>query len=154
PPEELIADITRLVQDGQGLKGTYELAFQNFTTRAAAADALRKEFAAMKPPESKIMQITRAEDVEPAIKATEALIKFHADRVGKIEALRASLSTLAKQGGEFEGDAAVSDDHLFKMQVLSALIVKAGHAEKLPEQAGTKRLEDAAVRAKKLASEV
>src|SRR5207248_2796404 len=34
------------------------------------------------------------------------------------------------------------------------LIVKAGYAEKLPEQAGTKRLDDAAARAKKLASEV
>ncbi len=152
--DNMLTEIQQLVQDGQGLKGTYELAFQRFTTQSAAADALRKELAALKPPEAKITQITRAEDVEPAIKAIESLIKFHTDRVAKLESLRKSLETVAKQGSEFEGDAAVSDDHLFKMQVLSALIVKAGQAEKLPEQAGTKRLEDAAARAKKLAGEV
>src|SRR5262249_20038675 len=123
-------------------------------TRAAEADALRKELAALKQPEVKIAQLTRAEDVQLAAKSIEGLIAYYTTRTQKIESLRAQLATLAKLGGEFEADAAVSDDHLFKMQVLAALLDKAGAADKLPEQAGLKRLAEAADRAKKLASEV
>lgn len=152
--ETMLAEINQLVQDGSGLKGTYELAYQQFTTQSATADTLRKEFAEMKPLESKITQITRAEDVEPAVKATQAFIKFHSDRAAKLEALKAALTVVAKLGTEFEGDAAVSDDHLFKMQVVSSLLVKAGLGEQLPVSASPARLEAAAARAKQFASEV
>jgi small-conductance mechanosensitive channel len=152
--DEMLAEIAALVRDGQGLKGTYELAYRRFADRAAAADRLRQELAALKPPEAPAARITRAEDVEPAVKATEAVIRHHADRGAKAEALRAALAALVAQGREFEGDAAVSDDHLFKMQVVSALLAKAGVAEKAPEQATPARLASAAERAKKLAAEV
>jgi small-conductance mechanosensitive channel len=152
--DNMLAELEKLVHDGQGLKGTYELGFQRFNNQASAAATLRKELEALKLPEVTMPQITRAEDVEPAIKATEALIQYHTARVAKIEALSKALEALAKQGGVFEGDATVSDDHLFKMQVLSGLIAKAGDVKKLPDQASPKRLEEAVTRAKKLASEV
>jgi small-conductance mechanosensitive channel len=153
-PDEMLAQLDRLVQDGIGLKGSYELAYRGFTAQAAEADRLRKELAALKQPDATIPQIARAEDVQQAAKSVEALIGYYTDRAKKIEALRANLTSLAKSGGLFEADAAVSDDHLFQMQVVAGLLEKAGLADKLPEQAGKTRLADAAERAKTLAAEV
>jgi small-conductance mechanosensitive channel len=153
-PEQMLAELDRLIQDGIGLKGSYELAYRDFTAQAAEADRLRKELAAVKQPEATIPQIARAEDVQQAAKAVEGLIAFYSLQTQKIETLRAKLSALAKSGGVFEADAAVSDDHLFKMQVVAGLLEKAGQADKLPEQSGLKRLADAVERAKRLAAEV
>src|SRR5262249_43403161 len=141
-------------QDGIGLKGAYELAYREFTAQAAEADRLRKDLAALKQPEATIPQIARAEDVQQAAKAVEALIRVYTAQTQKIEVVRANLAALARSGGVFEADAAVSDDHLFKMQVVAGLLEKAGLAGKLPEQAGKKRLAEAAERAKTLAAEV
>src|SRR5205814_2242944 len=124
------------------------------TAQSADADRLRKELAALKQPEATIPRIARAEDVQQAAKSVEALIGYYTARAQKIEALRANLTALARSGGVFEADAAVSDDHLFKMQVVAGLLEKAGAADKLPEQAGMKRLGEAAERAKALAAEV
>jgi small-conductance mechanosensitive channel len=153
-PDQMLAELDRLVQDGIGLKGSYELAYRDFTAQAIEADRLRKELAALKQPEATIPQIARAEDVQQAAKAVEGLIGFYSLQTQKIETLQAKLSSLAKTGGVFEADAAVSDDHLFKMQVVAGLLAKAGLADKLPEQAGLKRLADAVERAKRLAAEV
>src|SRR5262249_18870707 len=133
-PDEMLAELDRLVQDGIGLKGAYELAYREFTAQAAEADRLRKELADLKQPEATIPQIARAEDVQQAAKAVEALIGSYTARTQKSEVLRANLSSLARSGGVFEADAAVSDDHLFKMQVVAGLLEKAGLAGKLPEQ--------------------
>jgi hypothetical protein len=153
-PDEMLAQLDRLVQDGNGLKGSYELAYREFAARAAEADRLRKELADLRQPEATIPQIARAEDVQQAAKSVEALIGYYTARAKTIEALRAHLTSLAKSGGLFEADAAVSDDHLFQMQVVAGLLEKAGLADKLPEQAGMKRLAEAAERAKALAAEV
>jgi small-conductance mechanosensitive channel len=153
-PNEMLGELDRLVQDGVGLKGAYELAYREFTDQLAEADRLRKELASLKQPEATIPQIARAEDVQQAAKAVAALIGFCTARTQKIEALRAKLSLLARSGALFEADAAVSDDHLFKMQVVAGLLDKAGLAGKLPDQAGIKRLAEAAARAKTLATEV
>lgn len=150
----MLARLDRLVQDGIGLKGSYELAYREFTARAAGADRLRKELADLKPPAATIPQIARAEDVQQAAESVEALIGYYAARTQKAEALRATLAAVAKSGGVFEADAAVSDDHLFQMQVVAGLLDKAGLADRLPEQAGPKRLAEAAGRAKALGAEV
>src|SRR5215472_2326598 len=150
----MLAELNRLVQDGIGLKGAYELTYREFTAQAAEADRLRKELTAFKQPEATIPQIARAEDVQQAAKAVEALIGFYIAQAQKIEVSRANLASLAKSGRVFEADAAVSDDHLFKMQVVAGLMENAGLAGKLPEQAGKKRLAEAAERAKTLAAEV
>src|SRR5262249_15534676 len=62
---------------------------------------------------------------------------------------------LAREGGEFEADAAVSEEHLFKMQVLANLLKKNGVAdEKLPAKARAAELDPAAQRQKKSAAAV
>src|SRR5262249_4712073 len=81
-------------------------------------------------------------------------IGYYTGRTQKIEILRTKLTALARLGEEFEADAAVSDDHLFKMQVVAGLLEKSGLADKLPEQAGMKRLAQATERAKSLAAGV
>jgi small-conductance mechanosensitive channel len=154
-PAALIAELARMVEDGIGLKGTYELALRKFDTRTRRAAHLRKELEALRQPEAKIPQLTRAEDVTTAAKSIQALIRFHAARAKKIAELRTALAVQVEEGGEFEADAAVSEEHLFKMQVLANLLKKNGVPDrKLPEKARAAALDPAAARQKKSASAV
>jgi small-conductance mechanosensitive channel len=154
-PDELLADLARLIEEGDGLKGTYELALSRFHAQSAEAARLRKALDALKPPEVKIPQITRAEDVEVAIRAIQELITFYSARTKAIEDLRAALTVLARQGGEFEADAAVSSEHLFKMNVVAGLLGKAGVAEeKFPASGHPKRLAVVAKEQARSAAEV
>jgi small-conductance mechanosensitive channel len=154
-PEELLADLARLVEEGDGLKGAYALALSRFQARAAEVARLRQALETLKPPEVKIPQITRAEDVEVAARSIQELITFYSARTKAVEDLRAALTVLARQGGEFEADAAVSSEHLFKMNVVAGLLGKAGVAEdKLPEGGQSKRVAAAAGRQAQSAAEV
>lgn len=153
-PDRMLAELDRLVRDGTGLKGSYELAYADFTTRATGADRLRRELAALKPPDGMVPRIARAEDIQQAARLFEATIAFHNGRARKADELRAHLVALARSGGAFEADAAVSDDQLFQMQVLAGLLEKAGLADRLPEPASKKRLAGAVERAQGLAAEV
>ncbi|MCC6420461.1 MAG: mechanosensitive ion channel [Gemmataceae bacterium] len=154
-PDDLVAELERLVEEGAGLKGTYELALSKFTARAKAAARLQAEVEALKQPDAKIPQLTRAEDVETAAKAIQELIAFYAARKEKLEGLRAALAELAREGGEFEADAAVSEEHLFKMQVLAELLKKMGVPDgRLPAKGRAAKLGAAAARQKKDAAAV
>jgi small-conductance mechanosensitive channel len=153
--DEMIAELARMVEEGIGLKGTYELALRKFQARANGAVKLRNELEALKPPDVKVPQLTRAEDVETAAKAIQELIEFYTARTKRIEKLRSDLATLVKEGGEFEADAAVSEEHLFKMQVLANLLKKNGVPDaELPEKARAAELDPAAVRQKESAASV
>ncbi|HUR53325.1 MAG TPA: mechanosensitive ion channel domain-containing protein [Gemmataceae bacterium] len=154
-PPEMIAELAALVEDGIGLKGTYELALGRFNAQTADAAKRRKELEALKTPETKLPQLTRAEDIEVAAKAVQELTAFYAARTAKLEALRAAENKVASLGGEFEADAAVSTDHLFKMQVLADLLKKSGTPdEQLPEKARAAELDPAAARQQESASVV
>jgi small-conductance mechanosensitive channel len=154
-PDEMIAELMRMVDEGIGLKGTYELSLRKFNARAREADRLRKELAGLKQPDTKVPQFTRAEDVETAAKSIQELIGYYKARTKKIEDLRAALTAQVSEGGEFEADAAVSEEHLFKMQVLADLLKKKGVAEdQLPERARSAALEPATKRQKESASVV
>jgi small-conductance mechanosensitive channel len=154
-PQGMLADLTRLLEEGDGLKGTYELALSRFNAQAAAVTRLRNALNDQKQPEGQIPQITRAEDVELAARSIQGLTDFYAARVKAIEDLSAGLTALAAQGGEFEADAAVSSEHLFKMNVVSGLLAKAGVAEdRFPDGAQPRRVADAADRQARSAAEV
>jgi hypothetical protein len=76
-------------------------------------------------------------------------------RVKALDDLSAELTALAAQGGEFEADAAVSSDHLFKMNVIAVLLTKAGVSEdRFPDGARPKRVAEAADRQARSAAEV
>jgi small-conductance mechanosensitive channel len=154
-PEKLLAELARLVDEGAGLKGAYELALRKFGARDKEAARLRGRLGAVKPPDGKVPQVTRAEDVAAAAKAMQGVIDFHAARGKALEALAAALTALVGAGGEFEAEAAVSDEHLFKMQVLAKLLDKVGVPDgQLPEPARAARLGPAAARAKEAAAAV
>jgi small-conductance mechanosensitive channel len=153
-PDEMLADLAQLVEEGDGLRGSYELALVRFNARLAEVDRLRKALD-VKQPEVKLPQITRAEDVEVAARSLQELVAFFAARVKAIEALRAALAVLVKQGGEFEADDAVSSEHLFKMSVVAGLLRKAGVAEeKFPDGGQPKRVAEAAERQARSAAQV
>src|SRR5262249_25120573 len=128
-PDGMLADLARLVEEGDGLKGTYELALARFNLQAAEVVRLRQALDALKQPEVKIPQVTRAEDIEAAARSLQELIDFYSARTKAVEALRAALLVLAKRGGECEADAAVSSEHLFTMNVVAGLLARAGVAE-------------------------
>jgi small-conductance mechanosensitive channel len=154
-PDEMIAELARMVDEGIGLKGAYELALRKFDARVAAAAGLRDELGALKPPVAKVPPLTRAEDVETAARSIQEQIEFYAARTKKIEELRSALAALAREGGEFEADAAVSEEHLFKMQVLASLLKKSGVPDAgLPEKARAAALGPAAARQKESAAAV
>jgi small-conductance mechanosensitive channel len=154
-PDEMVAELAGMVEEGIGLKGTYELALRKFDARAKEAARLRTDLDALRQPRAKIPQLTRAEDVTTAARSIQKLIAYYAARTKKIEKLRAALAGLAREGGEFEADAAVSEEHLFKMQVLAKLLLKKNISDdKLPEKARAAQLQQAALRQKRSASGV
>lgn len=154
-PDVLLADLARLVEEGDGLKGTYEVALSRFNAQAAEAARLRTALAALRQPDVKVPQITRAEDVEVAARSIQELIAFCTARTKGGEELRAALALLARRGGEFEADAAVSSEHLFNMNVVAGLLGKAGVEEsKLPEGGRPKRVAEAADRQARSAAAV
>lgn len=154
-PEGMLTNLTRLREEGDGLKGTYELALSRFNAQAATVARLRNVLNAQKQPKGEIPQITRAEDVEVAARSMQELTAFYAARVKELEALSAGLTVLAAQGGEFQADAAVSSEHLFKMNVISGLLDKAGVTEdKFPDGTQPKRVAAAADRQARSAAEV
>jgi small-conductance mechanosensitive channel len=153
--DALLAELARMVEEGIGLKGTYELALRKFDAQARQCVRLREALDAVKQPDAKIPQVTRAEDVAAATQSIRKLIEFYARRTNKIGELRTALAALVEEGREFEADAVVSEEHLFKMQVLANLLRKNGVAnEELPPKARAAELEPAARRQKQSASVV
>jgi len=154
-PDVLLADLARLVEEGDGLKGSYEVALSRFNAQAAEVARLRKALDALEQPDVKVPQITRAEEVEVAARSLQELVRFYSARARAIEDLRAALTVLGRRGGEFEADATVSSEHLFKMNVVAGLLGRAGVAEgKFLEGGQPKRVAAAADRQARSAAKV
>jgi small-conductance mechanosensitive channel len=152
---DMIAELARMVDEGIGLKGTYVLALDKFTAREREATKIKKALDTLKQPEAKIPQLSRAEDVETAARAIQKQIEYFGNRGKHLEAQRAALTALTRDGGEFEADAAVSEEHLFKMEVLAKLLKAKGVPEKeLPEKARPGALQSAALKQKESAAAV
>ncbi len=127
-PGELGAELNALADEGIGLKGTFELGLARFNSAANEVDRLRKAVEAMKPPEMKIPQLARPEDVEQAASGTQKLIDFYAQRSKVLEALAAALAEVLRLGAEFNADATVSTDHLSKMRLIAEVLKSGGTA--------------------------
>jgi small-conductance mechanosensitive channel len=154
-PEEMIPELGKMVDDGIALKGAYELGLRKLEARVRESARLRGNLEALKPPDAKVPRLTRAEDVAAAANSIQKLIAFYTARTKKIEELRAAVAGLAQAGADFEADAVVSEEHLFKMVVLAGLLRKQGvPEEKLPVQARAAALVPAADRQKKSAATV
>jgi hypothetical protein len=154
-PDELRGELTRMVEEGIGLKGTCELALQKFDARSLDTDRLRKRLDALKPRRARVPQVARAEDVEAAARSLEELIRFHAGRTKKLEELRSALVALIREGGEFEADVAVCEEHLFKIRVVAGVLKKYGVADaQLPGDARADHLGAAAAGQKEAAAAV
>lgn len=153
--DEMLADLTGLVDEWEGLTGTRELSLARFNESGTRRAKLRDAIIALKQPELKLRPITRAEDVEVASRMIQEQINYYSARTKALEDLRDILILHAQHGEEYEADAEVSDDHLFKMTVFGDLLKKAKVAEdKLPEQGRAKYLAAADVSLHKSVVEV
>lgn len=123
PFDELLARLEALHEEEVGLRGTFNLALRRFRVRDADAAALRKELSDLKLPAVKIPAVSRAEDVDQAIKAIESQIDHGRRLLDRLQQFSAALGRVVEQGSICEGDAAVLEEHLFKMQILAGVVV-------------------------------
>lgn len=152
-PAELASELSALAEEGIGLKGTFELGLARFNAGANEAEKSRKVVEAMKQPEVKIPQISRPEDVEQAAAGTQKLIDFYAQRIKALESLDAALAEVLRLGSEFNADATVSTDHLFKMRSIAEVLKSAGTTDVklIPEAEPGRVLEAERTQAKQMA---
>jgi small-conductance mechanosensitive channel len=127
-PDDLATELNGLADEGIALKGAFKLSLARFNFGLARVDALSKEVEAMKPPEVKIPQLARPEDVEQAAAGTQQLIDFYSKRTKSLETSSAALTSLLALGTEFNADATVSTEHLFKMRTIAELLKKSPSA--------------------------
>ncbi len=128
-PAALLAELMQMSEESAGLKGAFDLEMRRFSVQEAQAARLRAALEGLKQPDVTVLQITRPEDVEQAVKSTQLMIDYYAARASAIQALIASLDALVKQAGECVGDGAVSEQYLFKMQVAADLLNRSGPKE-------------------------
>jgi small-conductance mechanosensitive channel len=121
-PADLLEELTRMVDEGHGLKGNFELNLRRFHALDADFDSLRKVLDDLKQPEVKAGQVTQTEGPGQTAKSTQELVGFYEKRAKLIEALQAAFGMLIKQGGDFETEAAVFGDHLLKLQVIASVL--------------------------------
>ncbi len=123
PPADMLRELAQMVDEGHGLKGTFELNLRRFQARAAEVDTLKKSLEDLKPPAVGDAQGVREEGLDQTATATEELVTFYETRV-RTDRRRCmpAYQALLKQGGEFDTDAAVSGEHLLKMQVIADVL--------------------------------
>lgn len=139
---EHLRDRLRVLHEEEvGLRGTFNLALRRFRVRSEHVAALRGELAAMKEPAAEVPPVVRTEDVDQAVQATQALLDHAGKRLEAMTRIGSSLEELVRLGSACEGDAAVLEEHLFKMQVLVAA-TKARGENKKPSAAEKKTSPD------------
>src|SRR5262249_14198888 len=96
PLEELLACLKELREEEDGLRGTFNLLVLRFRVREADAARLRKEFAALKAPPVRAPAVSRAEDVDQAVKTTQTRIEHGRQRLDRLQQLRTALDKLVE----------------------------------------------------------
>jgi small-conductance mechanosensitive channel len=147
-PDDILAVLNQHANDWLTRKGAYELALQRLNAQATEASQLRERIADTKAPATAIPPVLRAADVEAAMKAAQAHAAFHTTRAEQLSKYKDSLAKIATLAIAFERTANAADEQLFKVKTVSAIAAKAGLADKLPEAANAKKLDEAATRLK------
>jgi small-conductance mechanosensitive channel len=146
-PAELLRELTGLVEEEPGLKGTFQLALQRVEEQQAEWGRLGAALAAVKVPAAALPGQVRPEEVAAAVKSAAALLAAQEKRIKAIGAVREAIAGLARRDGEFEADAAVLGEHIFKMQVLARVLRQKGKGDdkvQLPAEADAARLNKSA----------
>jgi hypothetical protein len=146
-PGELLEELAALIEEEPGLKGAFQLSRQRAEQQAAEWHRLHDGLAALKPPAARLPGQVRPEEVAAAVKAAAALLDAQEKRLKTIETVREAIAELNRRVAEFEADAAVVGEHLFRTQVVARVLrekAKAGAAVKLPAEAETARLNNTA----------
>jgi small-conductance mechanosensitive channel len=115
PPPRPVATagaFDQLARDWPARKGAYEVAYQRFTAQAAALKAARERLKELPPPTGAVPPVVRAADIAPAVKAAQESADAHAERVKRLEAVKAALAATAKAADESAAATAAADKHL------------------------------------------
>src|SRR5262249_16945166 len=118
-PAELYDELGGLIEEVPGLKGAFQLALMRVEEQIAQAGQARARLEELNPPPVKLPAQVRPEEVGTAVKAATALLGVHEKRIKSIGELREAIRELLRRSTEFEADAAVVGEHVFKMQVLA-----------------------------------
>jgi hypothetical protein len=144
-PAELLKELTGLVEELPGLKGASQLSLQRVEQQQGEWGRLREALAAVKVPANRLPVQVRPEEVAAAVKSAAALLALQEKRLKAIGAVREATAELAGSVTEFEADAAVVGEHLFKMQVLARVLKQKGGAKvQVPAEADAARLNKSA----------
>lgn len=119
---ELWKELTSLVEEEPGLKGTFQLSLQRVDQQQAEWGRLRDALAAAKAPADRLPDQIRPEEVAAAVKSAAGLLTAQENRIKAISTVREATAELAVRVTEFEADVAVVEEHLFKMQVLARVL--------------------------------
>ncbi len=121
---DLIKELTHELEQGSEAKRRFDLAYAAFNSQEEAVAKFREKLAAIRQPEGQIGQVSRIEDIDPAIESLRQLITFCVQRNSAFDEATRLLAVLTEQGRKVEAEAVVSMDVLFKLQVLVAVITK------------------------------
>ena len=141
-PADLLGELAQMVDEGHGLKGTFELNLRRFQACGVDVDRLKKELEDLKQPVVEAGQGVREEGLDQTARITEELVGYYEKRAKLIESLQQTYRALLKQGSDFDTDAAVSGEHLLKMQVIADVLKKTNAA--VPPDVGSEKLAKAA----------
>jgi hypothetical protein len=146
-PAELLKELTSLIEEEPGLKGAFQLSLQRVEQQQGKWERLGEALAKVKVPASRLPDQVRPEEVAAAVKSAAALLASVDKRIKALGEVREAIAVLNGRVSEFEADAAVLGEHLFKMQVLSRVLRQKGNPDaksKVPAEADALRLNKAA----------
>ena len=146
-PGELSKELTSLAEEEPGLKGAFHLSLQRVEQQQYEWGRLRDTLAAAKVPANRLPDQIRPEEVAAAVKSAAELLTAQENRIKAIGAMREAITELAVRVTEFEADAAVVEEHLFKMQVLARVLGQKGKGDakiQVPPEADGVRLNKSA----------
>jgi small-conductance mechanosensitive channel len=144
---ELLEELNALIEEEPGLKGAFQLSLQRVEAQQEELARLRTRLEGLKVPAARVPAQVRPEELAAAVKSAANLKDAHEKRIKAIGEVRDASAEMQRRVKEFEADAAVVGEHVFKMQVLARVLgqkEKAGEKITLPAQAERTRLNKAA----------
>jgi len=148
-PDKLLALIPKLQTEKIWLNSTFNQASRKFKASYVSALEIQQQLEELVAPENneapEMQSNIHTEETQQAILANgEKIVSYHTNRIEKLQKLQPALESVIKQVEEFEADANIFSDHLFKMQLMAQVIeslVKQGKiaADKVPDNFKSQR---------------
>ncbi|NKB77496.1 MAG: hypothetical protein GKR96_10760 [Gammaproteobacteria bacterium] len=122
--ETLLRTLEQMQGEMIGLRGTFQISANRYNRSSRKIDLIEKDITELEKPDVTLASgnTTNADELEQLLVKIEAFADYQNSNIGLLRSLRTSYSNLGKQSSIFQGDAAVLNDHVFKMQVPATII--------------------------------